>query len=118
MYERATGLENTTLEVPLKVPKTLTSQLAANIIRRTLRNNNLAEGAVPDGLQAASFKGNLIRFGEGWKMKGTLRGLFLGVMLSLMMSGSLWAQATAQINGIVKDQSGAVLPGVDITATQ
>ena len=31
---------------------------------------------------------------------------------------SIWAQATAQINGSVKDQSGAVLPGVEITATQ
>src|SRR5499427_3592128 len=28
------------------------------------------------------------------------------------------AQATAQIAGSVKDQSGAVLPGVEITATQ
>src|SRR5712691_10092475 len=51
-------------------------------------------------------------------MKGTLRGLFLGVVVWLMMCGSLWAQATAQINGIVRDQSGAVLPGVEITATQ
>jgi carboxypeptidase family protein len=31
---------------------------------------------------------------------------------------SLWAQATAQISGTVKDQSGAVLPGVEVTATQ
>src|ERR671938_2971 len=31
---------------------------------------------------------------------------------------SAWAQATAQISGTVKDQSGAVLPGVEITATQ
>src|SRR5215467_551787 len=31
---------------------------------------------------------------------------------------SIWAQATAQITGSVKDQSGAVLPGVEITATQ
>src|SRR5438094_9337593 len=30
----------------------------------------------------------------------------------------IWAQATAQISGSVKDQSGAVLPGVDVTATQ
>src|SRR5439155_26540264 len=30
----------------------------------------------------------------------------------------LWAQATAQISGTVRDQSGAVLPGVEITATQ
>ncbi len=31
---------------------------------------------------------------------------------------ALWAQATAQISGTVTDQSGARLPGVQITATQ
>jgi hypothetical protein len=30
----------------------------------------------------------------------------------------VFTQATAQISGVVKDQSGAVLPGVEITATQ
>src|SRR5262249_6065095 len=30
----------------------------------------------------------------------------------------IWAQATAQISGSVRDQSGAVLPGVEVTATQ
>src|SRR5499427_611871 len=30
----------------------------------------------------------------------------------------VWAQATAQISGAVRDQSGAVLPGVEVTATQ
>jgi hypothetical protein len=30
----------------------------------------------------------------------------------------VWAQATAQISGAVRDQSGAVLPGVEITVTQ
>src|ERR1051326_4047396 len=29
-----------------------------------------------------------------------------------------WGQATAQISGAVHDQSGAVLPGVEVTATQ
>jgi len=32
--------------------------------------------------------------------------------------GLLWLQATAQISGTVRDQSGAVLPGVEVTATQ
>jgi hypothetical protein len=31
---------------------------------------------------------------------------------------SVWAQATAQISGTIKDQSGAVLPGVEVIATQ
>ena len=40
-------------------------------------------------------------------------------VLLLSLAGSMaWAQATAQISGGVKDQSGAVLPGVEVTATQ
>src|SRR5689334_19245112 len=43
----------------------------------------------------------------------------LGVLLLVTFTTSMvWAQATAQINGAVKDQTGAVLPGVEITATQ
>ena len=30
----------------------------------------------------------------------------------------IWAQATAQISGSVKDQSGAILPGVEVKVTQ
>src|SRR5262249_56706511 len=33
-------------------------------------------------------------------------------------STMIWAQATAQISGSVKDQTGAVLPGAEVTATQ
>src|SRR5438105_2062050 len=44
--------------------------------------------------------------------------LAAGLVISVLSSGPLWAQATAQISGSVKDQSGAVLPGVEITATQ
>jgi hypothetical protein len=43
---------------------------------------------------------------------------FLFSSLVLDFSTSLRAQGTAQINGTVRDQSGAVLPGVEITATQ
>jgi len=35
-----------------------------------------------------------------------------------MSCADIWAQATAQISGTVKDQSGAVLPGVEVTVTQ
>jgi carboxypeptidase family protein len=38
--------------------------------------------------------------------------------LSPMTCATVWAQASAQINGTVRDQSGAVLPGVEVTATQ
>src|SRR6202051_4704769 len=35
-----------------------------------------------------------------------------------VMSGVAWAQGIAQLNGKVTDESGAVLPGVTVTATQ
>src|ERR1700688_4255169 len=31
---------------------------------------------------------------------------------------NVWAQSTAQISGTVKDQTGAVVPGVEVSATQ
>src|SRR5688572_25604777 len=43
---------------------------------------------------------------------------FFGLLGSAITCSSIWAQATAQINGTVRDQSGAVLPGVDVTAMQ
>ncbi len=45
-------------------------------------------------------------------------GLLVGLLVSVMTCNALWAQATAQIGGSVHDMSGAVLPGVEITATQ
>src|SRR5256886_7639763 len=51
-------------------------------------------------------------------MKQVGLSLIVGIFISALGCGSLWAQATAQISGTVKDASGAVLPGVDITATQ
>src|SRR5438128_1515061 len=51
-------------------------------------------------------------------MKRILIGLSAAVLICVMSCSSLWAQATAQISGTVRDQSGAVLPGVEVTATQ
>src|SRR3989441_199770 len=42
----------------------------------------------------------------------------LSFLVIVMTTASAWAQATAQISGSVRDQSAAVLPGVEITATQ
>src|SRR6187549_2526037 len=48
----------------------------------------------------------------------------LATAMSLLLVSTLayaaapQAQGTAQINGVVKDSSGAVLPGVEVTATQ
>ncbi len=44
--------------------------------------------------------------------------VFVGTYLLVVTSANIWAQATAQISGTARDQSGAVLPGVEITATQ
>lgn len=46
------------------------------------------------------------------------RVFLLGVMYLALTGGVVWAQATAELNGQVTDESGAVLPGVTVTATQ
>jgi hypothetical protein len=51
-------------------------------------------------------------------MKRITSAFAFTLLVSLLMCGDTWAQATAQISGAVQDQSGAVLPGVEITATQ
>src|SRR5881409_4000547 len=55
---------------------------------------------------------------DGETMTQIPRWLLSGLVIAALSCSSVWAQATAQISGTVKDQSGAVLPGVEITATQ
>ncbi len=40
------------------------------------------------------------------------------LLLTLLTTATAWAQGTAQLSGTVRDESGAVLPGVTVTATQ
>ena len=40
------------------------------------------------------------------------------LLFSVLTCTAMWAQSTAQISGTVKDQTGAVLPGVEVTVTQ
>jgi hypothetical protein len=47
-----------------------------------------------------------------------LRVSWIGVAVLVLTSALAWAQATAELNGRVTDESGAVLPGVTVTATQ
>jgi len=47
-----------------------------------------------------------------------LRTLFLGLLFSVITSGTGWAQATAQLSGTVTDATGALIPGVEVTANQ
>jgi hypothetical protein len=52
------------------------------------------------------------------KVKGIPVRMLVGMFVFVMTCGDLWSQATAQISGTVKDQSGAVLPGVEVTGAQ
>ncbi|HEY1308655.1 MAG TPA: carboxypeptidase regulatory-like domain-containing protein [Vicinamibacterales bacterium] len=51
-------------------------------------------------------------------MMRALRALFSGLVVVLLTADVAMAQATAEITGTVKDTSGAVLPGANVTATQ
>ena len=46
------------------------------------------------------------------------RGLGVILIGALLISGAAFGQAVSQISGIVRDESGAVLPGVEVTATE
>src|ERR1051326_5264261 len=47
-----------------------------------------------------------------------MRRIYCACIILVLSAIVVWAQATAQINGATKDQSGAVLPGVEIAVTQ
>src|SRR5437867_1299625 len=47
-----------------------------------------------------------------------LRAACSAALVVLFTSAPAWAQATAELNGRVTDESGAVLPGVTVTVTQ
>jgi len=51
-------------------------------------------------------------------MKRVVLFSLAGIWLLCICSSIVWAQSTAQISGTVMDQSGAVLPGVEVTATE
>ena len=51
-------------------------------------------------------------------MSRTVRTLFGVSLILLLSSAPVWAQATGQITGTVTDATGALLPGVNVTATQ
>src|SRR5919109_3791895 len=51
-------------------------------------------------------------------MKQLVRYFGIALLVSFISGAQVWAQGTAQISGTVKDPTGAVLPGVEVTATQ
>src|SRR5205823_10249010 len=52
------------------------------------------------------------------RLERWLRSGFFAVLFSVLATTGAWAQSTAEVSGAVKDQTGAVLPGVEVTATQ
>src|SRR6186997_2718861 len=52
------------------------------------------------------------------RMKSWMSGLSRSLVILVLTAGAAWAQGTAQMSGTVRDQSGAVLPGVTVSATQ
>src|SRR5438270_4448952 len=53
-----------------------------------------------------------------FEVEEIMRRILLASLVLLIACADIWAQATAQISGTVRDQSGAVLPGVEVKATQ
>src|SRR2546428_13562857 len=52
-------------------------------------------------------------------MSGFGKSLSIALLISICVASSnVWAQATAEISGTARDQSGAVLPGVEIPVTK
>src|SRR5437016_11378269 len=47
-----------------------------------------------------------------------MRSGLLSICCLVLFCGMVWAQATAQIGGTVRDESGAIIPGVEIKVTQ
>src|SRR5262245_21839026 len=51
-------------------------------------------------------------------MRAIASAMIVGHFVCYAATNFVWAQATAQLSGTVTDASGAVLPGVHVTATQ
>jgi Carboxypeptidase regulatory-like domain len=68
--------------------------------------------------QAARWYFGLLVFSKegGFQMK--TRCLFFALFICTVSCATVWGQAIAQINGTVSDPSGALIPGVEVTATQ
>src|SRR5689334_11749260 len=54
----------------------------------------------------------------GGRVMKIARHILTTAVIAILSVVTLLAQSTAQINGTVKDQTGAVLPGVEVLLTQ
>src|SRR5258708_848073 len=48
----------------------------------------------------------------------TMRCVILGLVSVFLFSGLVWGQATAQISGAIRDETGAVIPGTEVKVTK
>src|SRR5262249_19033072 len=69
-------------------------------------------------LDSPHLKHRTTKFSPRWDAMRRILSIVTGILLFSITSTDVWAQATAQIAGTVKDQTGAVLPGVEVTVTQ
>src|ERR1700675_2354067 len=49
-------------------------------------------------------------------MRTNIVGVTLGVPICVLLAGSAWAQQASAIAGVIRDTSGAVMPGVTVEA--
>jgi hypothetical protein len=61
---------------------------------------------------------SILSIRQGGSMKRKLAVLVVLITSLTIASATVWAQATAQITGTIRDSSGAVLPGAEVKATQ
>src|SRR6266700_2718854 len=78
-----------------------------------MHRGSIGENPLRSGVNHVSHSGS-----EGGIMRRILVVLCVVLSAFAITDVSAWAQATGQISGNVRDQSGAVLPGVEVTATQ
>src|SRR5436309_14800770 len=78
-----------------------------------MHRGSIGENPLRSGVNHVSHSGS-----EGGIMKRILVVLWVVLSAFAITDVSAWAQATGQLSGNVRDQGGAVLPGVEVAATQ
>src|SRR5215831_13779178 len=96
-----------------KVPVPRMDPITDRVVRSPLRMAGTSLRLLP---KTSPDSRDILGKGKGGNMKRTI-AVLMGLLILLLCSTTVWAQVTAQISGTVKDQTGAVLPGVEVTAS-